>query len=66
VVTASEYRNSSFSDAYGVRIQDGPLAGLLSRAVVVIDEQGKVKYTQQVPEIVNEPDYAAALAVLKA
>jgi thiol peroxidase len=66
VVTASEYRNSSFSDAYGVRIQDGPLAGLLSRAVVVIDEQGKVKYTQQVPEIVNEPDYAAGLAVLKA
>jgi thiol peroxidase len=66
VVTASEYRNSSFSDAYGVRIQDGPLAGLLSRAVVVIDEQGKVKYAQQVPEIVNEPDYAAALAVLKA
>jgi len=66
VITASEYKNSSFSDAYGVRIQDGPLSGLLSRAVAVIDESGKVKYTEQVPEIVQEPDYAAALAALKA
>lgn len=65
VITASEYKDSSFSDAYGVRIQDGPLAGLLSRAVVVVDENGKVKYTEQVPEIVNEPDYAKALAALK-
>lgn len=65
VITASEYRDSSFSDAYGVRIQDGPLAGLLSRAVVVVDESGKVKYTEQVPEIVQEPDYAKALAALK-
>jgi len=65
VITASEYRDSKFSDAYGVRIQDGPLAGLLSRAVVVVDESGKVKYTEQVPEIVHEPDYAKALAALK-
>jgi thiol peroxidase len=65
VISASEYRDSSFSDAYGVRIQDGPLAGLLSRAVVVVDEGGKVKYTEQVPEIVHEPDYAKALAALK-
>jgi thiol peroxidase len=65
VISASEYRDSSFSDAYGVRIQDGPLAGLLSRAVVVVDESGKVKYTEQVPEIVHEPDYAKALAALK-
>ncbi len=65
VVTASEYKDSSFSDAYGVRIQDGPLAGLLSRAVVVVDENGKVKYTEQVSEIVHEPDYAKALAALK-
>jgi thiol peroxidase len=42
----------------------GPLAGLLSRAVVVIDETGKVIYTEQVPEIAQEPDYDAALAVL--
>ena len=66
VITASEYKNSTLSAAYGVRIQDGPLSGLLSRAVVIIDENGKVKYTEQVPEIVQEPDYAAALAALKA
>lgn len=65
VVTASEFRNSAFSDTYGVRIQDGPLSGLLSRAVVVIDEGGKIKYTEQVPEISQEPDYAAALVALK-
>jgi thiol peroxidase len=65
VITASEYKDSSFSEAYGVRIQDGPLAGLLSRAVVVVDESGKVKYTEQVPEIVHEPDYAKAIAALK-
>jgi thiol peroxidase len=44
-----------------VRIVDGPLAGLLSRAVVVIDKNGKVGYTEQVPEIGQEPDYEAAL-----
>jgi thioredoxin-dependent peroxiredoxin len=65
VVTASEYKNSSFSDAYGVKIADGPLAGLLSRAVVVINEGGKVAYTEQVPEIAQEPDYGKALAALK-
>lgn len=65
VVTASEYRNDSFSDAYGVRIVDGPLAGLLSRAVVVVDESGKIIHTEQVPEIAQEPDYAAAIAALR-
>lgn len=65
VVTASEYRNTSFSDAYGVRIVDGPLAGLLSRAVIVIDEGGRVIHTEQVPEIAQEPDYGAAIAALK-
>jgi len=65
VLTGSEYRDSSFSDAYGVRILDGPLAGLFSRAVVVVDEQGKVRYTEQVPEIGQEPDYSKALAALK-
>jgi thiol peroxidase len=65
VVTASEYKNESFSGAYGVKITDGPLAGLLSRAVVVIDEHGKVAFTEQVPEIAQEPNYSAALAVLK-
>jgi len=66
VVTASEYKDSSFSDGYGVRIADGPLAGLLSRAVVVVDAGGKVAYTEQVPEIAQEPDYATALSALKA
>ncbi len=66
VINASEYRSSSFSDAYKVKITDGPLAGLFSRAVVVIDEQGKVLYTEQVPEIAQEPDYAKALASLGA
>jgi thiol peroxidase len=64
VVTASAFR-SAFGEHYGVTIADGPLAGLLSRAVVVINESGKVIYTEQVPEIAQEPDYEAALAVLK-
>ena len=64
VVTASEYKNASFSEKYGVKVQDGPLAGLFSRAVVVVDEKGAVAYTEQVPEITQEPDYRAALAAL--
>jgi len=64
VVPASELRQRSFGDDYGVRIADGPLAGLLSRAVVVVDESGKVVYTEQVPEIVEEPNYEAALKAL--
>ena len=61
----SEYRDSSFSDAYGIRITDGPLAGLFSRAIVVVDEQGRVIYAEQVPEIAQEPDYEKAIAALK-
>ena len=61
VVTLSTFRNPEFGDAYGVRISDGPVAGLMSRAVVIIDENGKVVYTEQVPEIVQEPDYDSAL-----
>lgn len=64
VVTGSAFR-SVFGDHYGVIIADGPLAGLFSRAIVVIDEAGKVVYTEQVPEIAQEPDYDAALAVLQ-
>ncbi|MBF0170446.1 MAG: thiol peroxidase [Nitrospinae bacterium] len=64
VVTASVLRDGKFGEAYGVKIVDGPLAGLCSRAVVVIDEKGKVKYTQQVPEIVEEPNYDAVMAAL--
>ncbi len=65
VIPVSELRNSAFGTAYGVLITDGPLAGLLSRAVVVVDKEGKVIYSEQVPDIVQEPDYAAALASLK-
>jgi thioredoxin-dependent peroxiredoxin len=65
VIMGSEYRDSSFSDAYGVRIADGPMSGLLSRAIVVIDEAGKIIYTEQVPDIAQEPDYAKALAAVK-
>jgi thioredoxin-dependent peroxiredoxin len=64
VVMGSEYKDDSFSAAYGVKIADGPLAGLFSRAIVIIDEAGKVVYTEQVPEITQEPDYAKALAAL--
>jgi thiol peroxidase len=63
VITASEYKDDSFSRAYGVKVVDGPLAGLFSRAVVVVDEKGRVAYTEQVPEIAQEPNYSAALAV---
>lgn len=64
VVTLSEYKDSGFSEAYGVRFSDGPLQGLLSRCVVVIDEAGNVKYTEQVEETTEEPDYEAAIASL--
>ena len=64
VVTASAFR-SSFGEHYGVTIAEGPLAGLLSRAVVIINEAGQVIYTEQVPEIAQEPNYDAALAALK-
>ncbi len=64
VITASDFRNRGFAKAYGVEMVDGALAGLLARAVVVIDENGQVKYTQLVPAIGQEPDYDAALAAL--
>lgn len=64
VVPVSTFRNPEFGSGYGVTIADGALAGLLSRAVVVIDESGKVTYTEQVPEITQEPNYEAALAAL--
>ena len=63
VETGSSFR-SSFGTDYGVEFIDGPLTGLLSRCVVVLDESGKVIYTEQVSETADEPDYAAAIAVL--
>jgi len=64
VITLSDFR-SDFTKQYGVEIIDGPLQGLASRAIVVIDAEGKVIYTQQVPEIVDEPNYEEVLTVLK-
>ena len=64
VEPASAFR-SNFGEHYGVTLADGPLAGLLARAVIVIDETGQVIYTELVPEIAQEPDYAAALAALQ-
>lgn len=65
VVSLTELHDRSFGEDYGVRITDGPMAGLLSRAVVIVDENGKVTYTEQVPEITNEPNYEAAINSLK-
>jgi len=65
VVSLSTLRGREFMTNYGVGIEDGPLAGLTTRAVVVVDENDKVVYTELVPEIKNEPDYAHALAALK-
>jgi thioredoxin-dependent peroxiredoxin len=64
VVSASVFRNPGFGRRYGVTIADGPLAGLLARAVVVLDPSGTVVYTQLVPEIGEEPDYDRALSAL--
>lgn len=63
VSVASTFR-SEFGDAFGVRLADGKLAGLMARAVVVLDENGTVVHSQLVPEIANEPDYDAAIASL--
>jgi len=64
VVPLSMMRSRNFAKDYGVLIEDGPLAGITARAVVVIDESDKVVHAELVPEIAQEPDYDAALAVL--
>lgn len=63
VVSASAFR-SSFGEDYGITIADGPMAGLLGRAVVVVGADGNVAYTELVPEIGSEPDYEAAISAL--
>ena len=65
VVTLSDFVKGKFGRKYGLTIKNGPMKGLLSRAVVVIDEDGMISYTEQVPEIVDEPNYEAALEALK-
>lgn len=66
VVSLSDYRyTSDFAEKYGVLMTDGPLTGLLARAVVIINPEGKVVYTELVPEITQEPNYDAALAAIQ-
>lgn len=65
VITLSTMRGAEFLKNYGVAIADGPLAGVTARAVVVLDANDKVLYTELVPEIKNEPNYEGALAALK-
>ena len=63
-ITLSDFVDGSFGKNYNLEITDGPLANLHSRCVIVLNEKHEVVYTEQVPEIVNEPNYDAALAVL--
>lgn len=65
VVFGSAFRSPLFGQKYGVQLCDGPLAGLLARAVIIIDTDRKIIYRELVHEITNEPDYEAALSVLR-
>jgi thiol peroxidase len=65
VIPLSDFRDSQFSEEYGVLMLDGPLAGLLARSVVVINPAGDVIYSELVPEITTEPNYDSALAAIK-
>jgi len=64
VINLSDYKNGSFGKDYGLNFVTGPLETLHSRCVIVLDENGTVLYTEQVPEIVDEPNYKAALEAL--
>jgi len=64
VENLSDFKDGSFGKNYGLEITDSVLAGLHSRVVIILDENGVVKYTEQVPEIANEPNYESALAAL--
>ena len=64
VVSLSDFADGSFGKANGLEMTDGPLAGLHSRVVIIVDENGTIIHTEQVAEIANEPNYEAAIAVL--
>ncbi len=64
VIMLSDFRNGKFGKDYKLEFTDGPLQSLLSRSVIVLDSDGKIVYTEQVPEIVDEPNYKAALVAL--
>jgi len=65
VISLADYKSEDFATNYGVKMTEGPLAGLHSRAVVVVNPEGDVIYTEQVPEIAQEPSYEAAIAAVK-
>jgi thioredoxin-dependent peroxiredoxin len=64
VITLSDFRSRGFGKAYGVELSDSNFAGLFARAIVVIDSKGKIKHTELVPQIGQEPDYDAALKAI--
>mgnify|MGYP001602048258 CR=1 FL=1 len=64
VINLSDFRDASFGNEYGLTITDGPLQGLHSRAVIVLDEAGVIKHTELVADIVDEPNYDNAIAAL--
>ncbi len=64
VITLSDFRNETFARSYGVEMVDGGMRGLMARAIVVLDKNGKVKYTEMVPVIGQEPNYDAALKAI--
>lgn len=64
VITLSDFRNSEFTKLYGVEMVDGSMRGFMARAIVVLDNEGKVKYTELVPVIGQEPNYDAALKAI--
>lgn len=65
LTVASAFRSPTFSQQYGLQIVDGPLAGLLARAVIVLDEDHNIVFTDLVEEITHEPDYEGAIAALR-
>ncbi|MDE6526122.1 MAG: thiol peroxidase [Muribaculaceae bacterium] len=65
VTAASAFRSPTFAQQYGLQLVDGPLAGLLARAVIVMDENHQIIYSDLVGEITDEPDYEGAISVLK-
>jgi thioredoxin-dependent peroxiredoxin len=64
VITLSDFRSKDFTKDYGVEMIDGPMVGLMARAIVIIDSSGKIIYTEMVPSIGQEPDYDAALKAI--
>lgn len=65
LVVASDFRAREFANQYGLMIAEGPLSGVLARAVIVVDPQGKIVYQEVCEEVTNEPDYAAPLSSVK-